>query len=183
MIFLQRHGESNTNVSEIYACRELDPDLTEQGLKEAQASVPFFAKVGIRKILSSPSRRAIQTANAISANLRCDIEINNLLMENHHSEQILSQVQNLAQAVSSVTCPVILVSNEVGTGIVPENQPDPDKAGPVGFPVQCRCPTKWAPALYRKTNWPGFIGIWLDGPTKPLPNVSIRWCGLWLVFP
>ena len=48
--------------------------------------------------------------------------INNLLMENHHSEQILSQVKNLTHAVSSVTCPVILVSNEVGTGIVPENQ-------------------------------------------------------------
>jgi broad specificity phosphatase PhoE len=81
MIFLQRHGESDANVSGIYACRELDPDLTEQGLKEAQASVPFFAKVGIRKILTSPSRRSIQTAKAINANLRCDIEINNLLME------------------------------------------------------------------------------------------------------
>ena len=81
MIFLQRHGECNANESGIYACRELDPDLTEQGLKEAQASVPFFAKVGIRKILSSPSRRAIQTAKAISADLRCDIEINSLLME------------------------------------------------------------------------------------------------------
>jgi adenosylcobinamide kinase/adenosylcobinamide-phosphate guanylyltransferase len=48
--------------------------------------------------------------------------INNLLMENYHSEQILSRVQNLTRAVSSATCPVILVSNEVGTGIVPENK-------------------------------------------------------------
>ncbi len=47
--------------------------------------------------------------------------INNLLMENHDSEQILNQIQNLTEAVSSATCPVILVSNEVGTGIVPEN--------------------------------------------------------------
>ena len=48
--------------------------------------------------------------------------INNLLMENHDSEQILNQFQSLTRAVLSVTCPVILVSNEVGTGIVPENQ-------------------------------------------------------------
>ena len=48
--------------------------------------------------------------------------VNNLLMENYDSEQILDQVQSLTRAVSSVTCPVILVSNEVGTGIVPENK-------------------------------------------------------------
>ncbi len=48
--------------------------------------------------------------------------VNNLLMENYNSEQILDQVQSLTRAVSSVTCPVILVSNEVGTGIVPENK-------------------------------------------------------------
>ena len=48
--------------------------------------------------------------------------INNLLMENHDSEQILNQFQNLTRAVSSATRPVILVSNEVGTGIVPENK-------------------------------------------------------------
>ena len=48
--------------------------------------------------------------------------INNLLMENHDSEQILNQFQSLTRAVSSVTCPVIVVSNEVGTGIVPENK-------------------------------------------------------------
>ncbi len=81
MIFLLRHGESKANVSEIYACREIDPDLTEQGMKEAQVSVPFFTKAGIRKILCSPSRRAIQTAKAIGAGLKCEIEINSLLME------------------------------------------------------------------------------------------------------
>jgi len=48
--------------------------------------------------------------------------VNNLLMENYDSEQILDLVQSLTHSVSSVTCPVILVSNEVGTGIVPENK-------------------------------------------------------------
>ena len=48
--------------------------------------------------------------------------INNLLMENYDSEQILDQVQSLSRAVSSATLPVVLVSNEVGTGIVPDNK-------------------------------------------------------------
>ena len=48
--------------------------------------------------------------------------ISNLLMNNQDAERILNQFQNLIRAVSSTTCPVILVSNEVGTGIVPENQ-------------------------------------------------------------
>jgi adenosylcobinamide kinase / adenosylcobinamide-phosphate guanylyltransferase len=48
--------------------------------------------------------------------------INNLLMENYDTNQILDQVQSLALAVEAAACPVILVSNEVGTGIVPENK-------------------------------------------------------------
>ena len=48
--------------------------------------------------------------------------INNLLMENYDSEQILNHIQSLTRAVATAACPVILVSNEVGTGIVPENK-------------------------------------------------------------
>ena len=48
--------------------------------------------------------------------------ISNLLMENYDSDRVRHQVQNLTRAVASATCPVILVSNEVGTGIVPENK-------------------------------------------------------------
>ena len=48
--------------------------------------------------------------------------ISNLLMENYDSDQILGQVQSVTRAVASAACPVILVSNEVGTGIVPDNK-------------------------------------------------------------
>ena len=48
--------------------------------------------------------------------------ISNLLMENYESDQILDQVQSLTRSVASAACPVILVSNEVGAGIVPENE-------------------------------------------------------------
>lgn len=48
--------------------------------------------------------------------------INNLLMDNNDPEQILEQIKRLTQAVEAAKCPVILVSNEVGTGIVPQNK-------------------------------------------------------------
>ena len=48
--------------------------------------------------------------------------ISNLLMENYDSGQILDRIQSLTHSVASAACPVILVSNEVGTGIVPENK-------------------------------------------------------------
>ncbi len=48
--------------------------------------------------------------------------ISNLLMETNELEEITGHIENLAETLESVRCPVILVSNEVGTGIVPENR-------------------------------------------------------------
>ena len=46
--------------------------------------------------------------------------ISNLLLENGDNDQIPGRIQDLIQALDSAECPVVLVSNEVGTGIVPE---------------------------------------------------------------
>jgi len=48
--------------------------------------------------------------------------ISNILLETDESEKIAGHVKNLTEALKNVKCPVILVSNEVGTGIVPENR-------------------------------------------------------------
>lgn len=48
--------------------------------------------------------------------------INNLLLVSEDASMILSKVDALSLAVKSAPCPVILVSNEVGAGIVPENR-------------------------------------------------------------
>ena len=44
------------------------------------------------------------------------------MLENQDSEFVLDRVQRLILAVEESVCPVILVSNEVGAGIVPENK-------------------------------------------------------------
>jgi adenosylcobinamide kinase / adenosylcobinamide-phosphate guanylyltransferase len=48
--------------------------------------------------------------------------ITNLLMESAEKPSIEDHIERLAGAVQFAGCPVILVSNEVGTGIVPENK-------------------------------------------------------------
>ncbi len=47
--------------------------------------------------------------------------INNLFMEQLDDVNIMGYVKKLVQSLSNAKCPIILVSNEVGAGIVPEN--------------------------------------------------------------
>ncbi len=48
--------------------------------------------------------------------------ISNLLMETEDDELINERIISLIPSLASASCPVILVSNEVGAGIVPENR-------------------------------------------------------------
>ena len=48
--------------------------------------------------------------------------INNLLAASGDTEKIVKKIEKLVQAIEAANCPVVLVSNEVGAGIVPENQ-------------------------------------------------------------
>lgn len=47
--------------------------------------------------------------------------ISNLFLESDDQEKITGHITKLTQALETAQCPVVLVSNEVGTGIVPEN--------------------------------------------------------------
>ena len=48
--------------------------------------------------------------------------MNNLIMEDLADEAVFEKVEALKAALGKARCPVFLVSNEVGAGIVPENQ-------------------------------------------------------------
>ncbi len=40
MIYLQRHGESETNLTKTFTCRRLDPGLTEPGRRQIENLIP-----------------------------------------------------------------------------------------------------------------------------------------------
>jgi adenosylcobinamide kinase / adenosylcobinamide-phosphate guanylyltransferase len=47
--------------------------------------------------------------------------ISNLMMAHNRDEEVMDAVDRLHRAVIAPPCPIILVTNEVGSGIVPEN--------------------------------------------------------------
>ena len=48
--------------------------------------------------------------------------VSNLLIETGDEKKIEDTISRLIEALEKATCPIVLVSNEVGTGIVPENR-------------------------------------------------------------
>jgi adenosylcobinamide kinase/adenosylcobinamide-phosphate guanylyltransferase len=48
--------------------------------------------------------------------------ISNLLMQDETPEKIDGQIRSLTAAIGNAGCPVVLVSNEVGAGVVPDNR-------------------------------------------------------------
>jgi adenosylcobinamide kinase/adenosylcobinamide-phosphate guanylyltransferase len=48
--------------------------------------------------------------------------VSNLLMETDDEEKLEEAISQLIDTLKKVTCSIVLVSNEVGTGIVPENR-------------------------------------------------------------
>jgi adenosylcobinamide kinase/adenosylcobinamide-phosphate guanylyltransferase len=48
--------------------------------------------------------------------------VSNLLMETNDEDELEETISQLTDTLEKATCPIVLVSNEIGTGIVPENR-------------------------------------------------------------
>ena len=64
-LMLIRHGETDWNREKIFRGR-LDVPLSDRGEKQAELTGSALAQEGITRICSSPLKRAVQTAEAIS---------------------------------------------------------------------------------------------------------------------
>lgn len=85
MIVLVRHGETAANRARL-ALGRADPSLTELGRRQAQALADRFAASAIERVVSSPLRRAMETATAIATTLDCGVEVEDRLVELDYGE-------------------------------------------------------------------------------------------------
>lgn len=74
-LFLIRHAESEANASRTFAARVIDPPLSPKGVTDAQRITERLASEEIRKIYSSPLRRALQTAKTLTSSCQLDIKV------------------------------------------------------------------------------------------------------------
>ena len=74
MIYFVRHGLSESNVKRIFAGQKDDSLLTEQGKEEARRIGREILKecIFIDKIVSSPAKRAVETAQLIANEIKID---------------------------------------------------------------------------------------------------------------
>jgi probable phosphoglycerate mutase len=80
-MFLQRHGESETNLRKVFTCRKLDPSLTERGKQQIEGCVEFYRPLPIERIITSPSHRATQSAEILASQLDVPLSIDACLLE------------------------------------------------------------------------------------------------------
>ncbi len=81
MMYLQRHGESETNVSGLFTCRRLDPNLTATGRQQIERLIPFYRLAGVHQIITSPSIRAVQSAEILGEGLGIPVTVDEVLLE------------------------------------------------------------------------------------------------------
>ena len=80
-MYIQRHGESEANEQRVYSCVKLDPSITENGRKQIESLLDYYSGLDLRAVITSPSKRAIETAEIIALHLGIPITIDNALHE------------------------------------------------------------------------------------------------------
>jgi ribonuclease H / adenosylcobalamin/alpha-ribazole phosphatase len=78
--FLLRHGETPLSTERRFSGRG-DPELTDKGLAQARAAAARFTAHDVTAVVSSPLRRAAQTASAVAATVGGAVVIDDDLAE------------------------------------------------------------------------------------------------------
>lgn len=103
-VYLARHGRTALNAAGVLRGR-LDPPLDDEGEAEADRLADALTDAGIGAILSSPSRRALQTASAVAAATGLHVEATDGLADRdygdwagHRSDELIDRFDSVDAA-------------------------------------------------------------------------------------
>ena len=82
---LIRHGQTDWNVDGRYQ-GQADPPLNELGLEQAHVLAEELKSVRLDRLVTSPLKRALQTARIIAKTLQIPLETDSRLMEIHQGD-------------------------------------------------------------------------------------------------
>jgi len=85
-MLLLRHGQSEFNLHFAATRRDpgiVDPKLTELGHRQAEAAAEALAGEGLRRIISSPYTRALQTAAPVAKRLNLPVHVTPTVRERY----------------------------------------------------------------------------------------------------
>ena len=69
-IYIVRHGETQWNKEEVFRGRK-DIPLNETGRRQAEHAGAYFRGIPVKRIISSPLARAVETAEGIALRRAC----------------------------------------------------------------------------------------------------------------
>lgn len=109
ILHVVRHAESLANVSR---STQVDCDLSELGRGQVQAVAAELARMGIDRVMSSPYRRTLCTAQAISLTSSVPLEVLPGLHE-HHPTSFPTDWPLMTRAELVVNFPGVLLPDEL----------------------------------------------------------------------
>ena len=105
----------------IATCTPQDKEMEQRVLRHRQQRGNAWKTLEVPLLIPETINKHSLKRNVILIDC-LTLWINNLIMDDEDTTKLDTQIRNLTQSIEKVECPVILVSNEVGTGIVPENR-------------------------------------------------------------
>lgn len=101
-------------------CIPSDEEMQARVLRHQQERGPKWKTVEAPLALAGALREHGPAAGVIIVDC-LTLWISNLMARHQEDARVMEHARDLAEALDAAACPVFLVSNEVGAGIVPEN--------------------------------------------------------------
>ena len=104
----------------IATCLPLDEEMKKRIERHQRERERTWTTIEVPVLLPEAIDKNSQKSDLILVDC-LTLWISNLLLENDDQEKLAGHVDRLIESLENALCPIIMVSNEVGAGIVPDN--------------------------------------------------------------